>query len=338
MTPRAVVNAHADPAAVAAPSAEARAFHAALEGYAPTPLRDLPALAAELGLAAVAVKDESARLGLPAFKVLGASWAVERALRERPEITALVTASTGNHGRAVARVARSRGLACRVLLPARTLPGRRAAIEGEGAEAVLIDGSYEDAVAQAAREGEAPGVLEVADVGEDGPARWVIDGYATLFAELAAQGTFDVVLVPSGVGALAAAAARHGAAAGAAIVAVEPVSAACLAASLAAGKPTEVATTGTTMAGLDCGAVSAAAWPDLRAGIAGVVTVDDAESAAAAAALVAAGVSLGPSGAAAPAALRALMTDPAAAALREHLGVGPRTRVALIGTEGPPPA
>ena len=32
--------------------------------------------------AAVLVKDESDRLGLPAFKVLGASWAVERALRE----------------------------------------------------------------------------------------------------------------------------------------------------------------------------------------------------------------------------------------------------------------
>lgn len=29
------------------------------------------------------VKDESARLGLPAFKVLGASWAVHRALAGR---------------------------------------------------------------------------------------------------------------------------------------------------------------------------------------------------------------------------------------------------------------
>src|SRR5438067_10878852 len=84
--PRSLVNARVRQTAVAFPSAEAAAFHAALPGYRPTPLRELPRLAAELGLGAVAVKDESDRLGLPAFKVLGASWAVERALRERSSI------------------------------------------------------------------------------------------------------------------------------------------------------------------------------------------------------------------------------------------------------------
>src|SRR5215208_6961458 len=103
---------------------EAAAFHAGLPGYGPTPLRDLPALAAELGLAAVALKDESDRLGLPAFKVLGASWAVERALRERPEVRTLVAASAGNHGRAVARVAAMRGLPARIFLPARSAAAR----------------------------------------------------------------------------------------------------------------------------------------------------------------------------------------------------------------------
>ena len=48
-----------------------RAYHASLPGYAPTPLAEVPALAAELGAGRVFVKDESARLGLPAFKVLG---------------------------------------------------------------------------------------------------------------------------------------------------------------------------------------------------------------------------------------------------------------------------
>ena len=60
--------------------AEVRAFHAALPGYAPTPLTELPALAVELGVGRLFVKDESARLGLPAFKILGASWAVNCAL------------------------------------------------------------------------------------------------------------------------------------------------------------------------------------------------------------------------------------------------------------------
>ena len=232
---RVVVNPALDPARVAPPAADARAFHASLPGYAPTPLRPLPALAAELGLGAVALKDESDRLGLPAFKVLGASWAVERALRERPDVHTLVAASAGNHGRAVAHVAALRGLAARILLPARSAPARRAAIAAEGAELVVVDGDYEDAVRQAAAEGARDGCLEVADVGDSGPAHWVIDGYATLFAEL--EEPFDVVLVPTGVGSLAAAAARHGAATGATVIAVEPVAAACLAASLAAGVP-----------------------------------------------------------------------------------------------------
>src|SRR5438067_13601187 len=61
-------------------SGAVRAFHASLPGYAPTPLTEVPALAGELGAGRVFVKDESARLGLPAFKVLGASWAVRRLL------------------------------------------------------------------------------------------------------------------------------------------------------------------------------------------------------------------------------------------------------------------
>ena len=81
---RAFVNTAVRPAAVAAPSSDAAVFHAALPGYRPTPVHGLPAAAAELGLGAVALKDESDRLGLPAFKVLGASWAVENAVREQP--------------------------------------------------------------------------------------------------------------------------------------------------------------------------------------------------------------------------------------------------------------
>ena len=129
---RAVVNPGLDLGAVPAPDPGAAAFHAALPGYRPTPVHRLAEPAAELGLASVALKDESDRLGLPAFKVLGASWAVERTLRERPEVELLVAASAGNHGRALAHVAAQRGLACRVHLPARSLAARREAIAGGG--------------------------------------------------------------------------------------------------------------------------------------------------------------------------------------------------------------
>src|SRR5215467_2756311 len=123
---------------------EVRAYHAGLPGYAPTPLAEVPALAAEMGVGRVFVKDESARLGLPAFKVLGASWAVRQLLASEPGGTgtggatsagpgtaqdtlaglrslaagrpglAFVTATDGNHGRAVARMARLAGVPARV--------------------------------------------------------------------------------------------------------------------------------------------------------------------------------------------------------------------------------
>ena len=318
---RAFVNPAYQTGAVVAPSDAALEFHRGLAGYAPTPLRELGD--------GVWLKDESDRLGLPAFKVLGASWALERALRADPGIHTLVAASAGNHGRAVAHVAALRGLRARLFLPARAAVARREAIAGEGADVVMVDGTYEDAVERAAAEGAQPGCFELADVGASGPASWVIDGYATLFSELPAS--FDVALVPVGVGSLGAAAARWGAAVGVPVIAVEPDVAACLTASLAAGRPTLVPTPGTAMAGLDCAEVSEAAWPALRPGIRGTITVSDAETRAAMRALAALGLRIGDSGAAPLAALEHLRTDPECGALREVVRLD---RVLLLATEG----
>lgn len=329
---RATVNAHHDPRRVPAPSGEAFGFHAGLPGYAPTPVRLLPDVASSLDVAAVGVKDESVRLGLPAFKVLGVSWAVQRTLDDHPDVRVLVAASAGNHGRAVAHVAAQRGLAARVFLPARAALARREAIADEGADVVVVDGDYEDAVRLARDEGRRPGAAEIADVGDSDTAHWVIDGYATLFAEL--RDPWDVVLAPTGVGSLTAAAARHVAATGAAVVGVEPGTAACLAASLEAGEPTAVPTPGTTMAGLDCAEVSPAAWPTLLSGVLGTVAVTDREARAAMRELHARGLSIGESGAASLAGLRVVAMDPECCELRNALGFGRSSRVLLLATEG----
>jgi len=319
---RALLNRAYAPAAVPAPAGDALEFHRGLDGYAPTPVRELGE--------GVWLKDESNRLGLPAFKVLGVSWAVERALRLDPHVKTLVAASAGNHGRAVAHVAAQRGLHCRIFLPARSVPARREAIEAEGADVVVVDGTYEDAVLRAERYAEGPYVVELADVGSSSSASAVIDGYATLFTEI--EGEFDALIVPVGVGSLGAAAARWGAQTGTPVIAAEPDVAACLTAALAAGHPVTIPTPGTAMAGLDCAVVSAAAWDTLHAGITGTVTVSDAETAAAMRELAAAGLAIGDSGAAPLAALHALRSDPACAALRD---VVPLERVLLIATEGP---
>lgn len=294
-------------------STEAIAFHRALPGYAPTPLRALDGVAAELGLGAVWLKDESNRFGLPAFKVIGASWAAELALRDAPQTHTLVAASAGNHGRAVAHVAAMRGLRARIFLPARSAPARRAAIAGEGAEVVVVDGTYEDALARAAEAAARDGILEIADTGSHGTA--AIDGYATLFAEIAEP--VDLVLVPVGVGSLAAAAVRWAPR----VIGVEPETAACLTAALAAGEPVTIDNPGTSMAGMDCARVSDGAWPELRDGIAGTVTVTDAEAHAAMRELRALGLTIGDCGASTLAALRKRPPEPGA-------------RVLLVATEG----
>jgi diaminopropionate ammonia-lyase len=211
---------------------------------------------------------------------------------------------------------------------------RREAIAAEGADVVTVDGTYEQAVALAAAAAKEDGVALIADVGGGGPPEWVIDGYATLFAEAATQATYALIVVPVGVGSLAAAAVRHGAQVGAAVVGVEPATAGCLTASLRRGEPTAVPTPGTTMAGLDCAEVSPAAWPTLHRGIAGTVTVTDSQAAAAVQELTAAGLTIGESGAAALAGLRNLQVDPRCAHLRDRLGTGRRTSVLLVATEG----
>ncbi len=329
----------------APPSEQVHTFHRGLPGYAPTPLRPLPAVAAALGVAGVWVKDESDRLGMPAFKVLGASWAVEQALAQHPDVTTVLAASAGNHGRAVARYAVQRGLTSRIYLPAAASPARKAAIAAEGATVVEVAGDYDAAVAAAARAADAPGTVLVADVAQtpDVPSPgWVTDGYATLFRELADQlpAPADVLLVPMGVGSLAAAAVRwavHEATGhrGPAVVGVEPTTAACVTASLLAGRPVTVAAPGTAMAGMDCATPSAVAWPTLAAGLTGTVTVADPEVFAAMRELAGYGLAIGDCGAAPLAALRALAHAPDAAALRAAVGWGPDTHVVWVATEGP---
>ncbi|HEY4751683.1 MAG TPA: diaminopropionate ammonia-lyase [Candidatus Limnocylindrales bacterium] len=330
---------------------EALSFHRSLDGYAPSPLVELPEVAASLGVGRALAKDESSRFGLPAFKVLGASWAVRRALEARlrgdqSSIT-FVTASDGNHGRAVARTARLLGHRARVFVPDGVSAAAVEGIEAEGAPVVAVAGSYDRAVAAAAAFADAEGAVLLQDTAWPGyeqvPA-WIVEGYSTLFAEadeqLATVGEAapDLVVVPTGVGSLLQAAVMYYRSrpepARTAVMSVEPAVAACVLASLRAGRAVSVPTQVTTMAGLNCGTVSSLAWPVLRAGLDAAVAVDDAEAAAAAPILRAAGVDAGPCGCAALAGAVAALTGRDADARRAALRIGPDATVLLIVTEG----
>jgi diaminopropionate ammonia-lyase len=315
-------------------------FHRGLPGYQPSPLVEAPELAAELGVGRVLVKDESNRFGLPAFKILGASWAVERALADAADVTALVAATDGNHGRAVARLAAQRGLAARIFVPVGVHPAAVEAIRTEGATVTTVEASYDAAVSAAVADAERTGALLVQDTAWPGYQQlpdWIVAGYTTLFTELDEQlgDTFlDLLVVPVGVGSLAQAAIGHyrrpGIEQPPALLSVEPDRAACALASLQRDELTSVTTSPTVMAGLCCETPSAAAWPYLRHGLDAAVAVTDAEAITATGDLAAAGVLSGPCGAATLAAARVAVRNPE---LREHLTITPDSTVVLLSTE-----
>jgi len=209
-----------------------------------------------------------------------------------------------------------------------------------------IDGDYDAAVAAAADFAGQHGAILVQDMAWEGytevPA-WIVEGYSTMFVELDGQladagvPRADVVLVPTGVGSLLQAALTHyrssAAAAGTRVVSVEPDSAACVAASLRAGSPVTVATDETVMAGLNCGTVSAAAWPLIEAGLDAALIATDADARTAAADMARAGVAAGPCGAAPLAAWRGARRSAEVAELTAHLGLGPGASVVLLSTE-----
>jgi diaminopropionate ammonia-lyase len=266
-----------DPAVSPAP-----AFHKGMAGYARSELRDAPELANALGVRRVLLKVETERFGLPAFKILGASWAAERLLagRELADVT-LVTATDGNHGRAVARVAHMRGLGAHILVPAGTAQARIDGIASEGAHVEVVDGSYDDAVAKAAGMADATHVVlsDTSWPGYEDVPRWVVEGYETIFSEADDQlgGELpDVALIPIGVGSLGVAAARHWPATPPRLVGLEPETAACAFESIRAGQPVTVpGPHESIMAGLNAGTVSELAWPVLRDRFDAFCAIDD---------------------------------------------------------------
>jgi diaminopropionate ammonia-lyase len=357
------------------------AVHRRLPGYAPTPLTSYPDLARQVGVGELWVKDESWRLGLPSFKILGAAYATYRALAGRlgrepswdsvAELSAalrplgrigLCAATDGNHGRAVARTARWLGLPADIYVPAGTAQPRIDAIAAEGATVTVVDGGYDDAVRRSAEE-ESDRCIVVSDTSWPGYTQipgWVIEGYSTVFSEIsdqlaaasAAGGASaasavgraggagpDVVAIPVGVGALAAATVRHfkaGPGPGTPkLLGVEPESARCVTESLRAGRLVTLPFPQTSiMAGLNCGTPSQLAWPTVSRGLDALVAVSDSWAMAAMRALAAAGVLAGETGAAALAGLHAVCTDPAGATARSALGLRSDSRVLVLCTEG----
>ncbi|KAF5602242.1 diaminopropionate ammonia-lyase [Fusarium pseudocircinatum] len=325
-------------------------FHQSLPNYEPTPLVSLDSLAKEIGVGAVHVKDETSRFGLPAFKILGASWGAFRSITEKfglpldsdidtvreaaksHQLT-LYAATEGNHGRAVARMSAIFDISAEIHVPASMHPSTVSLIESEGAKVVMSKGRYEDAMLEAEAASKHDKGIMVQDHAFGDYQTWIVDGYGTMMREVDKQlgsTKADLVIAPVGVGSFAQAVVSHFKRQGtsSSTLTVEPDTAACLWKSLEKGEFTEIPTTGTIMAGLNCGAPSKIAWEVLKSGVDASLTISDYEAHQSALYLQSQGINAGPCGGATLAALRRLTPDN-----KKALGLNEKSTVVIFCTE-----
>lgn len=173
-----------------------------------------------------------------AFKVRGAASKI-MALTEQDRSRGVVTASTGNHGRAVAFVAKRLGITATVCVSNGVPAGKLGALYALGADVEVVGESQSDALARAGEISRERGMTFIHPF--DDPD--VIAGQATIGVELAADlPQVASVLVPlSGGGLLAGVATGlRSAASEAEAVAVSMSRAPIMAMSLEAGHPVEV--------------------------------------------------------------------------------------------------
>jgi diaminopropionate ammonia-lyase len=348
---------------------QAQAVITAWPGYAVTPLLALPDLARAAGVADILYKDEGSRFGLGSFKALGGAYAVacllcrelshrlgrsvsHEQLRSEPSLRqacgdiTVTCATDGNHGRSVAWGAQMLGCRCVIYIHASVSEGRKAAIEGYGAQVVRTGGNYDDSVQHADRDARANGWFVISDTSYPGyldVPREVMQGYQLMVHEaVSALAQWPThVFVQAGVGGFAAAVCAYfwerSTGPRPVFVVVEPERADCLLQSARAGELVAVrGDLDTLMAGLACGEVSLLAWEILATGANAFCALPDqaavdvmrllAEPLGADPVIVA-----GESAVAGLAAALLVAQDPAA---RAALGMGPQSRVLLFGSEG----
>lgn len=266
-------------------------------GHSPTPLLNLPGLAESLGLGKVMIKDESSFMGLGAFKGRGGIWSMANILASHYGLAnfglaslrktlvnktplMFVTATDGNHGKAVAWAAQQFGQQACIFMPKGADPQIVAGIEKYGAVCRVLNLNYDDTVRMAndfANSNSGVLIQDTAWPGYETCPAMIMQGYGTMVSEIIRQADDfwpDYILLQAGVGSFAVAfmvafilESRRRELKLPHFISLEPKTAACVYESIKAndGKSHEVRGDLTTfMTGLSCGKVSSLAWPILR--------------------------------------------------------------------------
>ncbi|HKV99671.1 MAG TPA: pyridoxal-phosphate dependent enzyme [Vicinamibacterales bacterium] len=172
------------------------------------------------------------------FKLRGAANAIAVIAAERPHVRRIMTASAGNHGRAVAYAARRAGLAARIYVPASAPAVKRNAMVRLGAE-VIETASYDDAEARAQAEGAREDTAFVSAYSH----RDIIAGAGTVALEMFEDVPgLDTIIAPIGGGGLISGSAIVARSLGrdTRVIAAEAAASPVFTAALAAGRVTTV--------------------------------------------------------------------------------------------------
>ncbi len=252
--------------------------------YSPTPLISLNKLNEKLKLNKIFYKDESKRFHLKSFKALGGAYAVEKIIKGNNK-TIISTATAGNHGRSVAWGSQENGLKCKIFISEFVSESRAQVLRNFGADVIRVKGNYEDSLNECIKQSNQNDWQIVQDVAwEDYKLvpKLTMAGYSVMMKEISEQiknEKITHVILQAGVGGMAAAMV-----AGIArylnyipqIIIVEPDSAACVLASIKAGKIEKISIDKESiMGGMSCGEVSLVPWEILKNSVHYCVTISD---------------------------------------------------------------
>jgi len=161
-----------------------------------TPLINCPELTGRTGASVYLKLENMQRTG--AFKIRGAANKLQSLSKEERR-RGVITVSSGNHGRAVAYVARRVGVRAVVCMSTRVPPNKVAGIRRLGVEVVIHGDSYDEAERHALRLQEQRGLTMIAPF--DDP--YVIAGQGTIGLELLEDlPALDTAVVPLSGGGL----------------------------------------------------------------------------------------------------------------------------------------
>lgn len=332
---------------------ELEQLHHSLDSYSPTPLVALKNVAMQLGVKNIYIKDESKRFGLNSFKGLGAIYAISKIMKKHKDgqKPVFVTATDGNHGKAVAWAASRYDCRALVFMPQGSKECRIEAIKAIGNVRVEVSNcGYDDTVRLASAYAQDKGYYLVQDTALENYTMIPNDislAYATMVSEALVQMKGENpthVFLQAGVGSMAGGVVNYlnyyYKKARPFVSVVEAMSASCIYESIKKDRLTAINNNEQTiMAGLDCKEVNFLMFPLFKNSVEAFFSCPDWVTKIGIKKLAFPqqgdlAIESGESGAVGFGLLNSLMTLENYRPYRDHLGLNKKSIILLFSTEG----